>query len=210
MSVTNPSSILNVMRERRSVKKYEKGKQIPEQVMQEILELAAAAPSAWNLQHWKFILIQDQAMKDKVLPIAYNQQQVSDSSAVVVILADLEANKNAEKIYSEAQAQGMISEEVKNTLIGQIEGAYANVPNIGIIEAFKNSSLAAMQLILAAKAHGIDSCAMGGFDQQGLKELLNIPDRYSASMLISLGYAAKEGYPSGRFSLDELVIRESF
>ncbi|WP_248929816.1 nitroreductase family protein [Paenibacillus hamazuiensis] len=203
-------AVRHVMKARSSVKRYEIGRTIPENVLHEIIELAGTAPSSWNLQHWTFIVVQDQSRKERILPVANNQRQVVECSALVVVLADLEANRNAGEIYEEAVKQGLMTEEIKEILIKQIEQAYANVPNIGLIEAYKNSSLAAMQLMLAAKAAGIDSCPMGGFNPQGLRELLRIPERYAPSLLISLGYGAKEAHPSSRFPLDKVMVKESF
>ena len=66
--------------------------------MHEILKATAQAPSAWNLQHWKFLVFQGEDVQNDY-PIAYNQQQILDASAVVAILGDLEAYKNVEPVY---------------------------------------------------------------------------------------------------------------
>lgn len=210
MAILEQQRIINVMKERSSVRKYKKGVSIPQQLFHEILEAAAAAPSSWNLQHWRFLVIQDQENKDRLYPIANKQQQVSDASAVVVVLGDTEANKNAEKVYAEAVQAGFMTEEAKDALVGNINRAYQNVENIGVHEAIRNASFAAMQLMLAAKAHGIDSCPMGGFNPVTLREELNIPDRFIPVLMISLGYADEPAHRTSRFPLDQVVIKESF
>ena len=212
MSQTAQSNLTaeEVMRARHSVKKYERGHVIPEAELNEILELAGAAPSSWNLQHWRFLVVTDQANKDRLLPIAYNQQQVSDASAVVLVLGDLEANLTAPLVYDPAVEAGALSQQVRDTLVGQIDGAYANNPQNARDEANRNASLAAMQLMLAAKAKGYDTCPMGGFDRQKAVEALNVPDRFTPVMMIVIGRAAAPAHPSGRLPLDQIVIRESF
>ena len=199
-----------IMLARHAVKKYERGVVIPEAELNEILELAAAAPSSWNLQHWRFLVITDQANKDKVLPIAYGQQQVSDASATIIVLGDTEANKNAPLVYDAAVQAGAITQEVRDTLVGQIEGAYKGNPAIGREEAIRNASFAAMQLMLAAKAKGYDTCPMGGFDAAALVQELNIPSRFIPVLMITLGKAAAPAHPSGRFPLSQLVVKERF
>jgi nitroreductase len=67
-----------------------------------------------------------------------------------------------------------------------------------------------MQLMLAAKAKGYDTCPMGGFDKQALIKELNIPDRYIPVMMITIGKAAAPAHASSRFSLEKLVTEESF
>ncbi|RUU68450.1 nitroreductase family protein, partial [Mesorhizobium sp. M7A.F.Ca.MR.362.00.0.0] len=62
--------------------------------------------------------------KAELLPVAYNQKQIVESSAVVAILGDLKANENGEEVYAELASQGYITDEIKQTLLGQINGAY--------------------------------------------------------------------------------------
>ncbi|CAJ1316921.1 nitroreductase family protein [Paenibacillus sp. PK4536] len=200
---------IQVIEQRHSVKSYEKGYQIPQEDMDTILTAANDAPSAWNLQHWKFLVIDDEAKKQELLPIAYNQSQVSDSSFVVAILADLEANKNAGTIYDAAVEGGALTQEIRDSLVAQIDGAYQSA-EFARDSANVNSSFAAMNLMLAAKALGYDTCAMGGFDKNKFAEHFNVPARYIPTILISVGKAAKPAYASGRFDLTEAVIKNSF
>jgi nitroreductase len=203
-------AVKEVMTSRRSVRKYDPSHVMPEEDLNEILTLAAQAPSSWNLQHWRYLVITSKEQKEKILPIAYNQQQVVDASATVVILADLEAWRSAYEIYGEALEKGNITKEIYDTLIGQIEGAYKNNPQVARDDAILNASLSAMQLMLAAKAKGYDTCPMGGFDREKLIEALNIPERYLPIMLISIGKPAAPGRPTTRFPLEKLVVKESF
>lgn len=195
-----------VMRARHAVKEYIPNHSIPQSELNEILELAATAPSAWNLQHWRYLVITEQANKERILPIAYGQRQVVDSSATIVILGDLEADKSAEPVFSPALEAGFISQEIYDNLIGQIKGAYQNKQNARE-QAFLNAGFSAMQLMLAAKTKGYDTCPMGGFDHAALIKELNIPERYVPVMLITLGKAKSPARPSARFSLDQLIIK---
>ncbi|SFS47306.1 nitroreductase family protein [Paenibacillus sp. BC26] len=198
-----------VMRERHSVRQYKRDVVIPEATLNEILELAATAPSSWNLQQWRFLVIQDQAQKDLVRPIAYGQQQVSDASAVIVILGDLQAQITGREIFDGMLAAGHVSQEIRDNMVSQIEGAYS-FEQVARDEANKNAGLGAMQLMLAAKSKGYDTVAMGGFDKAKLVEALNIPARYIPVMMIAIGEAAAPGRPTPRLPLSKLVINESF
>ncbi|MEK4338863.1 nitroreductase family protein [Brevibacillus sp. FSL L8-0710] len=198
------------MEARHSVRKYDPNEAIPRGVLNEILRLAATAPSSWNLQHWRFLVVTDQAQKERLLPIARGQEQVVKAHAAIVILADLEADKSARPVYDGALAQGYVSEQVRDTMISQIENAYRDNPQLARDEAIRNSSLAAMQLMLAAKAKGYDTCPMCGFDREKLIQAFNIPSRYLPSMIITLGKASAPAHPTQRFGLDELVIENSF
>ncbi|WP_282939211.1 nitroreductase family protein [Paenibacillus sp. RC67] len=189
---------------RHSVRQFQPGVQIPEAELNEILSLAASAPSSWNLQHWRFLVVSEQANKERLLPITYNQKQTVDASVVVVVLGDLQANLIAPTVYEQAASQ------IRDMMIGQINGAYNNNPALARDEAIRNASLAAMQLMLAAKAKGYDSVPMGGYDRDALVKELNIPDRYVPVMIIPIGKAAAPGRATDRLPLEQQVIRESF
>ncbi|MFD2169743.1 nitroreductase family protein [Tumebacillus lipolyticus] len=197
------------MRARHSVRKYEPT--MPQEDLTQILELAATAPSAWNLQHWRFLVVTGQENKQRLLPIAYNQQQVVDAPAVIVILADQEADKSADQIYNQAVEAGTIPREIADMILGQIKPAYANnPPQFGHDSALINASFAAMQLMLAATSLGYHTCPMAGFDRDQLVQELNIPSRFYPTMMITLGKGTDEGHASTRLPLGDLVIKERF
>lgn len=206
------ASATTIMSNRHSVKHYKRGLTIPKEEMNELIEMATSAPSAWNLQHWRFLVIDDQEQKEKLLPIAFNQQQIVDSSAVIVLLGDCEAGQEADGIYSEAVNKGYMTEEVKNALVNQIERAYekGKETSFGRDAAFLNASLAGMQFMLAAKEKGYDTCPIGGFKRDELIEAFRIPERFVPIMLMTVGTAAKEAYPSVRKPVDEVMIYNRF
>ena len=199
-------NIFHVMKERASVRKYIEGYDMPNEDIREILEAATLAPSSWNLQHWKFIVITDQEKKEQILPIAFNQEQIVQSSAVIAVLGDLEANKNVDAVYDEAVEKGFMLEKVKETLANQINGAYQN-EQFARDEAFLNTGFASMQLMLAAKAKGYDTCPMGGFDKKKFAEQFDVPDRYVPVMLLSLGKAKEEAHKTARFPVEDTITK---
>jgi nitroreductase len=210
MTAPTAISAIDVMQTRGSVRKYQPGVEMPQADLEEILTLAAKAPSSWNLQHWRYLVISSPEQKQKLLPIAYNQEQVVDACVTVAILGDLEANKTAHQIYGEALNAGQITKEIHDNMVSQVDGAYANNPQLARDEAIMNASLSAMQLMLAAKAKGYDTCPMGGFSREALIKEFNIPERYIPVMLISIGKAATPARPTTRLPLDQLVIKGSF
>jgi len=203
------SEVLKVIAERHSVKQYQAGHRLPKEHLEQLLTAASQAPSAWNLQHWKFLVIEDQAHKEKLLPIAFGQKQIIESSAVIAVLGDLQANLNFESVFGPLVTAGFLKQEVKDGLGAQVNGAYQN-PQVARDEALRNASLAAMQLMLAAKALGYDTCPMGGYDPVRFVQEFNVPERYLPVMLISVGVAATPARGSSRLPLDQIVVKESF
>lgn len=194
----------DVVNERTSIREYDSSAKLTKEELTELLEATVKSPSAWNLQHWHFVVITDQDAKERLLPIAYNQKQITEAGAVVAVLGDLEANKNVDEVYNPLVEAGHMTEDVKNILSGQINGAYKNGA-FARDAAFTNASLASMTFMLAAKAKGLDTCSMGGFNAQKFVEEFKIEDRYIPVMLISVGKAAKEAHASDRLPLDQVT-----
>nr|MDH3099342.1 nitroreductase family protein [Bacillus velezensis] len=191
------TSVLDVLKERASVKEYDKDAVITKEELTELLEITTQAPSAWNLQHWHFQVFHSDEAKGALLPVAFNQKQIIDSSAVIAVLGDLKANENGEDVYAELAEQGNITEEIKQTLLGQINGAYQN-DQFARDSAFLNASLATMRLMLAAKAKGYDTCAIGGFNKEQFVKEFDVSERFVPVMLISIGKAVKPAHKSNR------------
>lgn len=196
----------DVLNERRSVRKYDTNAGISDQELREILSIAAQAPSSANLQPWRFLVITDAELKAKLVPIAFNQQQVAEAPAVIILLGDLEMYTRAEQIYGAAVEAGYMTEEVKAMMTANYSKAYAAMPADRLKElvAF-DAGLVAMQLMLTARAKGYDTVPMGGYNRDQMKELLGIGERYLPTILLPIGKAAAPGHPSVRLPLDEIV-----
>ncbi|MBM7602144.1 nitroreductase [Metabacillus crassostreae] len=203
MSSTYTEDLMSVIKSRTSVRNYDSNKKITKEELEDILSFTTLAPSAWNLQHWHFTVFHSDQSKQQLLPIAYNQNQIVESSAVIAILGDLEANKNTETVYEPLVHAGYMSAEIKETLAKQINGAYTN-ETFARDAAFSNASLAAMQLMLTAKAKGFDTCAIGGFNKEGFVKEFNISDRYVPVMLITIGKAVKPAHKSNRLDVKQV------
>jgi nitroreductase len=98
-----------------------------------------------------------------------------------------------------------MKEEVYQQLLQNIN-AYYQTERVARDEAILNASLAAMQLMLAVKAKGLDSCPIGGFDRQAFMEKYQVDKRYVPLMLISIGKAAQPARPTSRISLEKVIL----
>ena len=197
------TDFFQVLKDRRAVKVYDENYQLSKEELKELLTLAGRAPSAWNLQQWHFVVFHGEKAQQKLLPIAFNQAQITQASAVVAILGDLEANKNAEQIFAEDIQKGRMTEELGEIIKGQINGAYQN-SGYPRDAANSNASLAAMQLMIAAKGAGLDTCAIGGFNRAAFIKEFQISERYLPIMLITIGKAAAPGRETDRLPLDQI------
>ncbi|MFM9277439.1 nitroreductase family protein [Paenibacillus jiagnxiensis] len=197
----------NVIQDRRSVRSYDSEVKISREEMNEILQQAVLAPSGANLQPWRFLVIDSQELKQKLLPIAFNQQQVIEASAVIAVLGDLESYKLAEKIYGMAVDAGYMPAETAKSFVERYQGMFASMPPETVLQKVSiDVSLVSMQLMLVARAKGYDTVPMGGYDQAKFVEAFDIPERYAPVMLIAIGKAAKPGHPTVRLPIEDVAF----
>lgn len=206
MQIEQKQDFLTVVKSRRSVRVYDPNFAISKDEIDELLRTAVLAPSSSNLQPWRFLVIQDAERKQQLLPIAFNQQQVVEASAVIAVLADLKSYEKAELIYDQAVKAGYMSEATKTDFVSRTVGMYGSLPPAKLRDiALVDGGLVSMQLMLAAKAKGYDTVPMGGYDAAKFKEAFGISEQYAPVMLIALGKAAKEGHPTARMSVDDVT-----
>lgn len=200
------TSLSSVIRERRSVRKYDPSFKISQEEILDILKEAALAPSSSNLQPWKFLVIQDEETKKELRMIANNQEQVETSSAVIAVLGDREMYRNGEKVYRSSYEAGYMDETTMSRMIENTNKLYPSAP-VAIREniASFDTGLISMQLMLIAKARGYDTVPMGGFNKQQFLEKFNIDERYMPVLLLALGKAAQPGHPTTRIPVEEIV-----
>lgn len=197
----------NVIRERRSVRTYDSSVRISRGEMNDILEQATLAPSSSNMQPWRFLIIDTPELKQKLLPIAYNQQQVVDASAVIAILGDVESYKNAEKIYTQAVEAGYMPADTAKSFIERSVGMYSSLPpEVARQIVYTDAGLVAMQLMLVARAKGYDTVPMGGYDKAKFAEEFGISARYAPVMLVAIGKAASPGHPTTRLPIQDVAF----
>ncbi|WP_028530591.1 nitroreductase family protein [Paenibacillus sp. HW567] len=213
MSVSQPSHTMahqlffDVIQERRSVRSYDPEIKISREELTEILRQATLAPSAANLQPWRFLVIDSPELKQKLLPIAFNQQQVVEASAVIAVLGDLECYQWAEKIYGMAVDADYMPAETAKSFVERYTGMYSNMSPEAIHQkVYTDGGLVSMQLMLVARAKGYDTVPMGGYDQARLVEAFDIPEKYTPVMLIAIGKAAKPGHRTVRLAIDDVAF----
>jgi nitroreductase len=79
---------------RRSVKHFDANYQISEDEVTKLLSLAALSLTAFNIQHWRFVVVKDSDLRGEIRKVSWNQAQVTDSSLLIILCADLKAWEN--------------------------------------------------------------------------------------------------------------------
>lgn len=198
----------NIVLERRSVKVYNPEVKISREEMSEILAKASRAPSAINMQPWRFLVIDSAEGKEKLAPLAsFNQTQALTSSAVIAVFYDAENIEFMDEIFSKSVELGYMPQDIKEMQMQQAKPYYASMSPSELRDMnLIDSGLISMQLMLVARAHGYDTNPMAGYDKDRIAEVFGLDkERFQPVMLISIGKAIKDGHPSYRLPVDTIT-----
>jgi len=196
---------LTTIKARRAVKHYDPEHRLTDEEERTILEAAMQAPTAFNLQHWRFVVVKDPAVRQQIREVAWDQAQVTDASMLVIMTANVDAWKTANRYWQNAP------QEVQDFLVPAITNYYDGKAQVQRDECMRSCGLAGQTIMLAAKAIGYDSCPMDGFDFDAVAKIINLPDDHLISFMIAIGKGTKEPWPKGgQLPLDEVVIENGF
>ena len=199
-------SIIEAIESRRAIKHYDPEHVMPEEDLQELIRLTKLAPSSFNMQNYRFLVVQDKELRQKIREAAWDQAQVTDASVLFIMCADLTAPLADPSTYWSHAPQ-----EVQDILGPMIKPFYDGRDQMIRDEGIRSSALAGMTLMLAARELGYDSCPMVGFDGDVVAKLVNLPEDHIISFMIPVGKKTKPAWDRGeRLSDDVVVIRDRF
>jgi len=173
----------------------------------ELIALAIQAPSAFNLQNWKFIAVTSGAAKARLLPLACSQPKITDAAVTFVICGTLDPHVTLPAALKPTVDAGIISEEMYVSWLDAVTNMYPNNPVMARDEAVRSASMAAMTLMLAAQGRGLVSCPMIGFDATGVAAMLELPATEIPVMMVTVGYAAPGNWPKKPRRAVDSVLR---
>ena len=197
---------LDVITKRKSVKHYEKNVKIKRKEILAMLDYANTAPSAYNLQPWRYIIVDTKKNLNKLKKINYNKTQQETSSATIIVLADKNYADKYDEIYNEAVEKKFITVETKEKLKQIITSDInSQTENEKLKNIIFDCALWVMQFCNVAKSFKYDTNIMGGFNKEELRKQFNIEENYEILVLISLGKVEKQGYKTTRIQAKKLA-----
>lgn len=208
MTTLKNNDFSDIAYNRKSIRVYDETVKISREEMLEMIEEATLAPSSVNMQPWRFVIVESDEAKATLKPlIRFNTRQNDTSSAMILIFGDMQCYEFGEEIYDKAVAEGKMSQEVRDQQIGAIIPYYKNFTKAQMNDVVKiDASLAAMQLMLSARAHGYDTNPIGGFEADQIAAAFDLdPERFVPVRVLSLGKAAEVGYDSVRLAADKFT-----
>jgi nitroreductase len=188
-------------RVRRSVRSYSDQPVTDDQV-RTLLELTGRAPSAFNAQPWRFIVVRESGLKQQLMAAAYNQKQIGEAPVVIAMYADMEDTMaNLEAILNPG-----LSAEQRTSTLAMLRRTWGGM-TVEQRAAWGNAqaNIALGYLLLLAQSEGYATSPMLGFQADQVKSLLGIPSHATITALVALGHAAADGFPSHRLDPDAIA-----
>jgi len=193
--------------QRRSIKQFDPDHRLTAEEEKKLFEAAIQSPTSFNIQHWRFVVIRDAELRQKIrTEFGNDQAQMTDASLLVIVTADVKAwTKEPARYWRDAPR------EVAELLVGWMTPFHEGREWLQRDEAQRSIGMAMQTLMLAARAMGYASCPMIGFDIDKVAELIHLPDDHVMGPMVAIGRGLKDAWPKpGQLGLDEVMFENSF
>lgn len=206
--LTHPLDVPSAIEQRRSIKSFKPDPIAPE-LLQRLLELTVAAPSSFNTQSWRIVLVQDEAQRAALCAAAWNQKQILEAPITAVFAADAMAGeKDLTPILDQGLATGAWPEGTVNYFRKAVPEFQAGLGQKRREYAIKDAMIAATHMTLAAESLGLSTCMMNGWMEDQVKAVIGAENDadLAIALLLPVGYAAEPRKNPGRLPLSVNVF----
>jgi nitroreductase len=184
---------------------------VPEHYLQAILQFAGQAPSGYNLQPWRFIVVRDKENRARLQKAAFNQEKVSEAPVMIIAFAIHDDWKNyIDAVFQEGVRRGFGKPE----MIPNLKKQCADFLEKGIPQPVwlnRHTMIAVTTMMLVAETYGLDTAPMEGFDPVAVGREFGLPENAEVVALLAIGFGRQPDKPyGGRFVLGEIVHDEHF
>ena len=198
---------IDAIYKRRSIKLFDKDHQMTSDEETTLPEAMIQAPTSFNIQHWRFVVLRDPQLRARIrTELGNDQSQMTDASLLVLFTADTKAWRKDPKRYWQNAP-----DDVAELLVNWMGPFHEGRDWLQRDEAQRSIGMAMQTLMLAAQDLGYDSCPMIGFDIEKVADLIKLPEDHVMGPMIAIGKGIKDPWPKpGQLTLDEVVVEDCF
>ena len=210
--------ILEILNFRHACKEFDSSKKISDSDFEIILKGGQLSPSSMGIEPWKFLVIQNESLREELATVSWGgKKQIPSCSHLVILLSRMPKELKHDSSYIHhllTEVKQMPQEAVENFkgVIKMIEDTrFQNNEKALLNYSCLQTYIAAANMMTVSAMQQIDSCAMGGYDQKAVEEILikhNLlnKDEFYLTLMIAFGYRINEPTPKTRQSLNDLVV----
>lgn len=210
MTPTPELTVSQAILQRRSCKRF-KPDPIPADLLDRLIDLTLHAPSSFNLQPWRIVIIQDPAKKEALAKVAWNQPQITTAPVLLVFAVNIRGwEESLEPVIKTASELGAWPEKMSSMIRGAVPGFQNTLGTKECEYAVKDALIAATHAALAAESLGLSSCFMNGWEENGVKEIIGAKDNpnIAIALVLPVGYGLDIPKFPGRLPRSMTVFNE--
>jgi len=189
--------IKTLFKERRSVNFFDETKELSEQTLSEIINMAVLAPSAFNLQPWRIIVVKSENSKERLFKLSNQQEKVKEASLTLILVGKKSAWNNDNPVWEEMFQSVGGNQEMVDGAKQAAAFLYGSSKERELKFAESNVGLLAMSIMIAAKEYGVDTHPMSGIDFDGIHKEFDLSEDETVVMSLVMGFfdKTKDLYP---------------
>ena len=199
--------VKTAMLERHSIRKY-KSDPVPDDMLQELLEAARLAPSGTNHQPWRFIVVKNQGVKEKIQAAAFNQKFLSEAPVLLVCCADLSTYaKNTRKRIQELIDSGAFGSEAFDSYPDIDKPIDPSALKAFIPHAMLNVAIAVEHIALRDVSLGLGTCWVQLMKAKKIAQILDLPEYIVITALLPVGFPNQSPSLRPRVGVKDIVYK---
>jgi len=198
--------VIEAVETRRAIRHFDPNHKMTEEEIRKLMSAVLLSPTAYNIQHWRFVLVRDPELRKQIREAGWGQAQITDASLLIILCADMKAwEKNPARYWQNAP------EETQNYMVSAIDQYYRGKEVVQRDECMRSCGIAAQTIMLTAKAMGYDTSPMDGFDFEAVGKLIHLPSDHVVAMMVAVGKGIKPPWPrAGQLPYEEVIITDKF
>jgi len=204
-------TLTQAIADRRATPSFD-GAPIPIEDLKQILDAGLHAPSGYNMQPWRFIVVQTPEQKKKLRAASYHQAKVEEASAAIVACGDADGWRKDLDLMIQLGRDGGMPESYAaqaRTSVSNFLSGFSREQMHGWLN--KHVMIGLTHMMLMAEVMGYDTAPMEGFEQDKVHEVLRLPMSYWVVALLAVGHLkGPDKYYGGRFDMSHTVFGEEF
>lgn len=197
-------TVEDVVLSRHSIRRF-LDRPVSDDTLLKLFSLAQRAPSDWNLQPWRWLVLRDREDRDRLQKLVRGETLVLKAPVAVIALANTKEWEQAPKHLKEHVESGRYTEEQAQAKVKLINDAFRDNPERAREFAVKNTMLALMTLCLVAQSEGLGTGFLGDFDEDVIRKEFGVPDDWAVAAVLTLGYPGEDPPKSLRKPLGDVV-----
>ena len=203
-------TVADSIRARRSMKSF-KSDPIPEATLQELVSLMQDAPSSWNFQPTRVVMIRSMAQKEALAAAAWGQKQILEAPVTFVFAVSIRGwEKNMSEILKSGVSSGAWPQKFADWIGENAPGFQKGLGDKEREYAIKDAIIMATTLALAAQSKGYSNCYINGWDEAKVKEIIGVEgDKDIAiALLLPIGLPNSQPKHPGRLPSAKTIFTD--